>query len=516
MKKKIGYTIAAAGFLLALASCANGNAATVPPETPPAVETASAEPMPTATPTPMPTHSETADDTQEAFVLETMREKVMFGDFIHLYDFSYYIQPKGLPENLAGKVFSKSGRALTAYPEGSVAYDENGKQGLIILVGEEPWLFVPTDFVPADFDEEIVEAAQIFCDEMYYPAYIPEGYPIREINNYNANGDSAGTSKYKNIDFKKDHAEDGKKPDAIHLLMRYMDKDTAYGDGSNANPAQFVTINGHRAFLVGRSVTMLVGDVEYVIGGTAISLEEALNMAYSLALVEEPKGFVLETVVEEMGFSKFIHSTKYLHYVDPAVLPENLKGQVYSKSGNALTAYPAGGIAYDANGKEGLILLVGEEPEFFVPYDFAPADFSEEIVKAAAIFYDDMYYPAYIPAGYSLSSHSLTEHEDFDTDSGAAGIVKYNIIKYTKPAEDESKKPYRLDLLLRFMDAETAYDGGQSPVPSQFANINGHTVIIDKSNVSLMIGDVNYSIGGTEITLHDMLNMVYSLTLVEE
>ena len=229
-----------------------------------------------------------------------------------------------------------------------------------------------------------------------------------------------------------------------------------------------------------------------------------------------PMGFVLETVVEEMDFSQFIKSTKYLHYVDPAVLPENLQGQVYSKSGSVLTAYPKGGIAYDANGKEGLIVLVGEEPSFFVPHDFAPADFGEALHKAAALFYDDMYYPAYLPEGYSLSYHSLTEHDEFGTFNGAAGIVKYNTIIFSKPSEDENGKPTEISLLLRFMDKETAYDGGQNTKPVQFANVNGYKLLLHEKNVELMIGDVHYSFGSKEVTLHDMLNMVYSLTLVED
>ena len=232
-----------------------------------------------------------------------------------------------------------------------------------------------------------------------------------------------------------------------------------------------------------------------------------------------PVDFVLETVVEEMDFSPFIKSTKYLHYIDPAVLPENLQGQVYSKSGNVLTAYPKGGIAYDANGKEGLILLVGEEPSFFVPRDFAPADFGEELQKAAELFCDDMYYPTYIPEGYILSVHDLTEQDVIDTFKGETGIGKYNRIEFSKPSDDENGKPTKISLLLRYMDKSTAYDGGQNTQPYQFTNINGCKSFIFYGqygiNIELMIGDVHYAFSSKEVALHDMLSMAYSLTLVE-
>jgi len=190
-----------------------------------------------------------------------------------------------LPPGLEGIIFDKNGKPLTVYPKTSVIYNASGQDGLILLNNGDVETFFPAESTPAVLSEDIVAAARLFCDDMYFPAYIPEGFALTKIDDYKqyTDGDGTGTS----LGFRFTSDTEGN----VSIQLRYLlDKASSmWIAGGGTTPAQFVTINGHPAFFYDEmEIMMQIGDVNYSFTGG--SMHDMLNMAYSLTLVEiEPE-----------------------------------------------------------------------------------------------------------------------------------------------------------------------------------------------------------------------------------
>ena len=490
MKKTIRMASAIACLAFALTACAHTNPPNVPSELP-------------GVP------SEPAGDAAAEFKLETKTENFRIGE-VRFDPFLYYVEPAALPPDLAGKVFDKSGEPLTAYPEGSIIYDENGKEGLILLNDGNVETFFPAKFAPAAFGEEIFEAARLFYDDLYFPTYVPEGFVLTKVDDYREYTNGNGTGMAVEYHFERSDGEDS----GFSIQLRYtLDRVSNGWLAADSVPAQFADINGHQAFFCADYFNITIGDVIYMITGKSFTLHDALNFAYSLTLVEEvlsePKPFAIETTNEQVRWGEFMKINVTRQIVQPESLPPSLVGKFYDQLGNPLMLYPDGSVIYDENGNEGLICLAGEEVKTFFPKEFEPLEITDALREASQFFCEDMYYPAYLPEGYSLK---YIDNFDYANREIAKEDMWYKLIGFEGPII--GNKLAEIGFNLRQMNKMTACETGVNNV--QWVTIHGHEAFIREDGyVELRIGDIHYQISGKNLTQEDVLNMAYSLTLVE-
>ena len=272
-RKTINLTCA--GLLaLALSACAAQNAAPTP------TLTQSVSPVATATPAPEPTVEPPA--TPKPFAIEmTGPEAVLWNKYVKITFSHQIIQPESLPPSLVGMFYDKAGNPLTLYPEGSVIYDKNGKEGLICLIGEEVVTFFPMEFQPLEITDVIREAAQLFCSDLYYPAYIPDGYSLKYIDNY---GFEDGKTPKEDMFYKFMLFQGNSSQFVVH--PRYTTEMTAYETFDGI--VQWVSIRGNKAYIRDDGyVAIMIGDVYYYVSGKLLTREDALNIVYSLTLIKE-------------------------------------------------------------------------------------------------------------------------------------------------------------------------------------------------------------------------------------
>ena len=265
-------------LVLALTACAVHN--TEPTLTP----TQSVSPVATATPTPEPIVE--APATPKPFAFETTNEAGSWNGHKAYYMERQIVQPESLPPSLVGKVFDKEGNPLTLYPDGSVIYDENGNEGLIRINSDSVNTFFPVKYAPLEITDELREAARLFCSDLYFPAYIPDGYSLQPIDSYDIATTPIDEMCTKTMLFKR--LTDNNKTEMLAIGAFHIPLGAA-GEARD-DGVQWITIRGNKAYIRYDDdygyVAFMIDDVSYYISGKGITKDDALNIAYSMTLVE--------------------------------------------------------------------------------------------------------------------------------------------------------------------------------------------------------------------------------------
>ena len=267
-------------LVLAFTACTAQNAALSPAPTPSVPPAATAS----LTPTPTPDPTVEAPATPKPFAFETTNEAGRWNEHKSYNITNQIVQPESLPPSLVGKVFDKAGNPLTLYPDGSVIYDENGNEGLIRINSDSVNTFFPVKYAPLEITDELREAARLFCSDLYAPAYIPDGYSLQPIENYDFASGLIPKDEmcYKTMIFKGETS-------MIAIGAMHMTPETAGETGDDG--VQWITIRGNKAYIRYDDdygyVTFMINDVQYYISGKGLTQADALDIAYSMTLIEE-------------------------------------------------------------------------------------------------------------------------------------------------------------------------------------------------------------------------------------
>lgn len=124
---------------------------------------------------------------------------------------------------------------------------------------------------------DLKEGLSYFTDEILMPEYLPEGYSFEKIsfsdNCLNENG------KTKIMDIFYSNGDNG----SILCMIRFMDEETAFTGRRGYEPEE-ISINGHRAAIIGFSLHIQIRDVlyEFFPGSADIGVDELIKIAETL------------------------------------------------------------------------------------------------------------------------------------------------------------------------------------------------------------------------------------------
>ncbi len=189
-----------------------------------------------------------------------------------------------LPENLAGQLFDKDGKALISYPENNVMYNANGQE--VTVYFDEIGAKIATieefekmhDFTTVDF-YDMKEGQSYFISDTLMPTYLPDGYSFKNISFYVDSKEKLstedGANKYMNV-----YYSNGK--DEIYSQVRFMDEESAFGSSASEN-IQKTKINGHDVVIDQNELDIQIGDVMYMFfANDKLNVDELVKIAESL------------------------------------------------------------------------------------------------------------------------------------------------------------------------------------------------------------------------------------------
>lgn len=193
-----------------------------------------------------------------------------------------------VPSELKGKLFDKNGKQISEINRDTPMYNSDGVQvdiktkenGEYSLITEEEALAEnkALDANAITFSN-LKEGSSHFITDIANPTYLPKGYSFEKVQ-FDSNSkddikENGVGSKYMDI-----HYSNGAK--SFISMIRYMDEETAYISGSDKEIKE-ITLNGHKAVVGEKSVTILIDKVEYAFfTNNSVSIDELIKVAESL------------------------------------------------------------------------------------------------------------------------------------------------------------------------------------------------------------------------------------------
>ncbi len=187
-------------------------------------------------------------------------------------------------------------------------------------------------------------------------------------------------------------------------------------------------------------------------------------------------------------------------------IPEELQGQVFDKSGNALQVFPEDEMLYDKDGKQVFPvydadskkakLVTKEEHDRMngVGIAFTTKDSAE----ADGYFITDVLSPSYLPAGYAF------DRAEFYGDPKTDPEAKKYIERYYTNGEQE------ISCQVRFMDDTTAY-GSSTEEDIREVTINGNDAVVYGHSLDIQVGDVMYMFDSHDVSTDELAKIAESL-----
>lgn len=193
---------------------------------------------------------------------------------------------------------------------------------------------------------------------------------------------------------------------------------------------------------------------------------------------------------------------------DSIPIPEELKGLVFDKDGNALVIVPDNGVFYNDKGEEVRPIFDDGKARLMTIEEFNATQNTKwstyyDLEEGKSYFICDTLSPGYLPDGYKFDRVEFYVSPE-NQDSMEQGTEKYMSIYY-------SNGKYEMYSQVRYMDEETAF-GSSATEGIQKIKINGYDAVLDKNTLDIQIDDVMYMFFTTEdSTTDDLVKMAESL-----